>query len=150
MVPFCHAAPHKLSKHGLCVFLEKLTGFCAVSKNSLDGGVVQQAWDVGRDDITDAAVGGAKNLAALDYVPDGNLAAEQKLFFLWDAAGDRFPGDGCQDFPKSVLGMPIIKSPLPGLDGGEGAKDQDFRFLVVNRFKFVCELLVICHGVHPF
>lgn len=63
------------------IFLKKLAGLIAVSKDSRNRSLFQQPWNISRNYIADTAVRRTDNFTALNHVPNGNPMAEQKLFF---------------------------------------------------------------------
>ena len=69
-------------------------------------GISEKAAEIGRDDIADAAVARAGDLAAGDHVPDRDMVREQHIAFSSIVAGTGQPSTAARTRQKRFCGWP--------------------------------------------
>lgn len=110
---------------GLGEFPVILIGSAAVAEYGFNGSGGKDLGQVVGDYVANTAVRGTADLTAVDHIPQGDVMAVEKSGFLLDGIRRFLVQNGCQDFPKPILGMVVKKLAFPGFDRGERTENQD-------------------------
>ena len=103
----------------------KIEGRLACGVDACDACPAEHPWDVVGDGIADGRVGGSRDVADGENVPQGDVALEDKLCLLLWRQGlwriEKFR----HERPETVPRVAIVEAGLPAFHGWEAAENKD-------------------------
>ena len=96
-----------------------------------------------------SAVTGAFDVAALDDIPDGDVVTEQHGSFLLNCLRSFFFTKFRQQFPESILFMPVVEIIFPGFYRRKSSKNQNLGVFIIYWFKGMGDVFIF-HGCAHF
>ena len=97
---------------------------------------------IGRNDVSDAAVTGTAYIAAENHIPKSDAICEQKVCFFFFFIRHFCAIELGQHTPEPILRMAIIKSVLSGFHRWQRPEDQNLGIAVKDRGEGVRNVLI--------
>ncbi len=108
------------------VLFVELVGGGACAKDALDFRLGEERGDVVGHDIFDTRVACPDDGATVENVPKGDVVLQKHRFFLIDSRGERLVQDACENFPETVLRVPVIEALFARFGRGDGTEQKNF------------------------
>ena len=90
-------------------------------------------------DVSNAGVGGTRDITGMNDVPDRNMVAEQERLLFCDRLRDILSENRSGHLPEAVLRVTVKESGLSGFHGRKTPEDQDLRILIVDWRNRMCD-----------